>query len=73
MAFTAHVPYQAAEKGAETKGPSSVCTIQMKEFGLPLPASSGDWEGKGITDSRKQRSLFSVVGRVETENHGRQC
>lgn len=55
MAVTAHTPYRLAEVGAETKGPGSVPTIQVKEVGLPLPAGSGDRGGKRIMDSRKWR------------------
>lgn len=50
MAFTVHVPYQVAEKGAETKVPISVPVIWMKEVSLPRSRGSGDGRRKRITD-----------------------
>lgn len=48
MAFIVHMPFQVAEKGAETKGPSFVPTICIKGDGLPLQGGSGDERGKRI-------------------------
>lgn len=50
MAFTVRMPYQVAEKGAETKVPISVPAIWMNEVSLPCSRGSGDGRRKRIMD-----------------------